>query len=531
MKGIYQIVKLFMLLLVNATIWRIFMLVLGLWWQKYGVFSRYSCITIGKSQNGIEKIDFIAKNQRKLGSNLVLVLPKLGPAFIKFGQFLASRSDLVGTEMCHQLRDLQDKVASASYNKIIQIIRNEVPMLLEIAEIENLQAAGSVAQVYKGIMVDGSKIAIKVLRPGIRKEFAENLALLDYIATTIQKILPSTKRLKLNEIVNVLRHSSEVELDMNLEAAAAERLRKNCEAHGNLLHIPKVVWEYSSSSVLVMEWVNGTPLNEIFAQPKIAPNAAKIAEKLALGFFAQAHEDGFFHADIHGGNIIVDEQSRVFLIDCGIVSFLLPRDRLAIARILHAFINGDYDKVADLHFKSGYIPSHESQSLFTLACHSIAAPIMNKTSGDVSMSSLLRRLIVITSKFNMETQPQLLLLQKTMITLEGTICSISPETNMWDIAKPWFKAWEKRNLSCKAKLSLLGDELREMIVNKIRESGYDNILKQPVVANNNCVHDQNPKYHPSFVALYKNSQRSQTSRKIGYIILGFLTIVLLLIGN
>ncbi len=550
MKGIYQMFKLITLLLVNATIWRIFVLMLALSVEKYWIYRKI----IAKNQNNYNKFDFnsnksqyiannfdiLAKCQQKLGANLVAVLPKLGPAFIKFGQFLASRSDLVGEEICNQLRSLQDKVAAIPDEQMIEIIHRENPNLLKVAKIDSLQAAGSVAQVYQATMNNGDKIAIKVLRPRIRKEFAENLALLDYLAKMIQKFFPKSKRLKLNEVINVLRHSSSVELDMNLEAAAAERLRKNCESHGNLLYVPQVFWEYSTASVLVMEWVKGKSLNEIITQPKVEYNAAKIAEKLALGFFAQAHEDGFFHADIHGGNIIVDEQNRVFLIDCGIVSFLPTRDRLAIARILHAFINGDYDKVADLHFQSGYIPANESKSLFTLACHSIAAPIMDKSSGDVSMSSLLRRLIIITSKFNMETQPQLLLLQKTMVTLEGTICSISPATNMWDIAKPWFKAWEARNLSCKAKLSLFGDELREIIANKMRNevrSGSQNatgsseggkIQFRAAESFGNRGYQNQPEI---YATLYKNSQKSKNSRRIGYVILAFLVGVLFLTGN
>ncbi len=394
----------------------------------------------------------------KIGKSLQKVFTQSGPAFIKLGQFLSTRPDLLNKDLCSDLENLRDNVRPISFEKMMVVLRKSFDdEKISLLSIDNKAiASASISQVYKGKW-QGEIIALKVLRPSVKKEFAANLRLMRYVAITISKTFAKSKRLKLLEIVNVIEKSSEVELDLLMEAAAMDRIKQNInddtdknssDQYGsNHLYVPNVIWELCTSEVLAMEWLDGISITSLQENITVSNEIKKdVASKMAISFFHQAYNHGFFHADWHGGNLLYLVDGRVALLDYGIVCFLPEEDRLFIASILHAFLQKNYEKVALLHWEAGYIPKNASIDMFALACRSVAAPIIGKDSANISMSDLLKRLFMITSKFEMETQPQLILLQKNMIMLEGTIYSIYPNANLWEILEPWLEEWAKNNL-------------------------------------------------------------------------------------
>lgn len=389
------------------------------------------------------------KRSRIVGKVLVKVLPKAGPAFIKLGQFLSTRPDLVNKEICQELYTMRDRVPPIPFKHILNVLnRSYESDLVQALKIKpEAIASASISQVYKARW-NGQDIALKILRPRVKKEFTANLKLMNCVALTITKFFARSKRLKLREIVKVIKHSTEVELDLTMEAAAADRIRQS-SLQRNDIYVPQVIWELCTTEVLAMEWIEGTSLTDLH---KVEENLSDIAReeivyKLATAFFYQAYNDGFFHADWHGGNLLITKESKIALLDYGIVSFLPEDDKIFVASIFHAFLKRDYDRVALLHQQAGYIPEVASTKLFALACRSIVEPIIGKEADNISMSGLLKRLFIVTAKFNMETQPQLVLLQKNMIMLEGTIHSIYPKANLWKILEPWLEEWAKSNLS------------------------------------------------------------------------------------
>ena len=403
-----------------------------------------------------------------VGIKLVNILPKAGPAFTKLGQFLSTRPDLLNKELCRELGTLRDMVSPVPFSHMLgtlqRVYDKDIVNLLQIDH--DVVASASISQVYKAEW-QGEKIALKILRPKVRKEFSANLRLMKYAAFAITKVFDNSKRLRLSEIVKVIEQSAEIELDLMMEAAAADRIGENAVKR-NDVYVPKIIWELCNSEILAMEWIDGKSIvsiggDEIGAAHINDETRAELASKLAIAFFHQAYDDGFFHADWHGGNILLMDDGKVALLDYGIVCFLPEDDKIFIASILHAFLQRDYDRVAVLHWQAGYIPDTASIEIFALACRSIAEPIIGKESDSISMSSLLKRLFMVTGKFNMETQPQLLLLQKNMIMLEGTIYSIYPKANLWKILEPWLEEWAKKNLSILSTILRKGKKLYDLI--------------------------------------------------------------------
>jgi len=389
---------------------------------------------------------------QKFGICLRRFLLFSGVAFIKLGQFLATRHDLVGETIAAELRVLQNKVKPSSARlmaKKLLTLRNSITI------DEQPIASGSISHVYKGYIEDNAKsaVAIKVLRPLIRYRFLKNLQLLRKFVRLLA-ISKSLRRLRLEEAIDIIAEAAEVELNMHLEGAACDKLRQNAEQSNSKLRFPKVFWQFSSKNILVMEWIDGVPLFDKEGIERLKINVPLLCYNIATSFFQQAHNDGFFHADIHGGNILVSK-TGIYMIDCGIVSHLSESDKIAIARIMHAFIHGDFDRVAEIHFAAGYIDKSKSKANFALACRAIALPINNLAANKISMANMLIGILELMRTFEMEGQPQLVLLQKTMISLEGSLRHLNQSLNMWQIAKPWFSVWQRENMGYKFALKQL----------------------------------------------------------------------------
>lgn len=388
-----------------------------------------------------------------LGHKVTKFLQYSGPTFIKLGQALSTRSDLTGEIISKQLSKLQDKLHPFAYELVKRQIEYEFKSPInDIFDSfsENAIAAASIAQVHKAKLKSGEWVAVKVLRPKIAKRFKSDLELFSTFVDFLE-LFGSLKRLRLREVLATLRDIVKLELDFRFEASAADEIRTNT-AQDEGIRIPKVYWHVTSQNVLTTEWIDGIPITDSHALISQGFDLHEIARKLAVAFFNQAYRDGFFHADLHPGNLFVDNQGNVVMVDFGIVGMLSKNDRKYIAEILYGFITQDYQRVSDIHFKAGYVPGDKDAKLFALACRSIGEPIVGLPVNEISIAQLLKQLFEITERFDMQTQTQLLLLQKTMVTIEGVGMSIYPEVNMWQLAEPWVKDWAKDNFSAKSKI-------------------------------------------------------------------------------
>jgi ubiquinone biosynthesis protein len=388
------------------------------------------------------------------GERLAAALEELGPTFIKLGQALSTRADLMGEAVAGDLARLQDKVPPFPYARVEQIIQQEfdapLALLFESIEEEAI-AAASIAQVHQAVTVEGQKVAVKILRPGIEKAFARDIKLFYWLAHLVERNMPSLKRLKPVEVIHTFVQTVKLEMDFRFEAAAASELKENC-AGDQGFYVPEIDWQRTSKRVLTLEWVEGIPILDREALIAAGHDPKKIAERLAVSFFNQAYRDGFFHADMHPGNLFVNNKGDIVAVDFGIMGRLDRQTRLYVAEILRGFLMRDYHYVAQVHFDAGYVPKHHSVALFAQACRSIGEPIVGLPVNKISIARLLMQLFKITEDFDMETQPQLLLLQKTMMLVEGVGYGLDPEVNMWKLAEPWIEEWGIRNLGPEAKL-------------------------------------------------------------------------------
>lgn len=388
------------------------------------------------------------------GRKLALCFETLGPVFIKFGQSLSTRSDVIGEEMAEQLSFLRDKLPHFAFSKVKKIIRQQLKN--DVASIfadfdPTPVAAASIAQVHKAKTHNNKDVAVKILRPNIEKAFARDISLMYLVAKIFEKISKRARRLRLCEVVATFEHNVAIELDLRFEGASASEIRENTLKDGTV-YIPPVFWEYTSSRVLTSEWVTGIPLNDIKALREAGLNMDKIVRNLAVTFFNQAYRDGLFHADVHQGNLFVAPDNKIIAVDFGIVGRLDHKTRVYVAEILKSFLARDYKRIAEIHFQAGYVPRHHSKELFATAMRSIGEPIVGQPASKVSVSRLLAHLFKITEAFDMPTQPQLLLLQKTTMLVEGVGASLDPNVNMWKLAEPWIKDWAKSNLGFDAKI-------------------------------------------------------------------------------
>ncbi len=404
-----------------------------------------------------------AVRDKRPGERLALALQALGPAFIKLGQALAVRSDLVGDEISADLSALQDRLPPFSGTAARDTVEAELDRpLAELFDSfdDEPVAAASIAQVHRAITADGTDVAVKVLRPGIEAAFERDLDLMRWLAELAERHRPDLRRLKPVEVVRTLADSVEIEMDLRFEAAAADELRANF-ADEERFRVPTVDWTRTARRVLTTGWVEGVRINDREALIEAGHDLAEIVANMANVLFLQVFRDGFFHADMHPGNLFVDADGAVVAVDFGIMGRLDKKTRQYLAEMLLGFLTGDYRRVAEIHVKAGYVPADQSVEAFAQAARSIAEPILGLPLNRISLARLLAQLFRITAKFNMETQPQLLLLQKTMLVAEGVGRQLYPEVNMWDLSRPLIEGWMVREMGPEGRIrDALGDVIR-----------------------------------------------------------------------
>ncbi len=385
-------------------------------------------------------------------------LTKLGPSWVKLGQFLATRPDVVGAALSKDLEHLQDKVAPFSQSEAEQILSRvyQKPVGEVFASFGPPVAAASIAQVHKAqIVKDGviETVAVKILRPGVEARFARDLETFSFAAQTIERFIPFTRRLKPRGVVETLRATTAMELDLRLEAAALSEMADNTKADEGFV-VPRVEWPLTAQNVLVMEWIDGIPLSDLPALQAAGCDLKNLARILLQSFLRHALRDGFFHADMHQGNVFVDRQGRIAAVDFGITGRLGANERRFLAEILWSFINRDYLRGADVHFDAGYVPPRHSREQFAQALRAIGEPIQQKRASDISMARVLSQLFEYTQLFDMETQLSLVLLQKTMVVTEGVARTLDPDLDIWAVSKPVVSEWMRDNLGIKGQLEL-----------------------------------------------------------------------------
>ena len=380
-------------------------------------------------------------------SRLIAALSALGPSYIKLGQFLATRPDIVGPKRAFELRALQDRLPPFPMAEARAIIRANLGAEAEtfFRTLSPPVAAASIAQVHHAITTDGREVAVKVLRPGIEKRFAADLASFFFAARLMEKVSAEGRRLRPVAAVATLEHSMKLELDLRMEASAIAEMAENTKDDPGL-RLPTVDWQRTSKQVLTTEWIHGTPISDVEALRAKGLDLKALGDTVIQSFLRHAIRDGFFHADMHQGNLFVDGKGELVAVDFGIMGRLGEKERLFLAEILYGFIVRDYMRVSRVHFDAGYVPRDQDPANFAQALRAIGEPIMDKQASEISMARLLTQLFEVTGQFNMATQPQLLLLQKTMVVVEGVARTLNPNLNMWVTAEPVVRAWIERKL-------------------------------------------------------------------------------------
>jgi len=399
---------------------------------------------------------FAGRNRDGLrpGERLSRAARELGPSFIKMGQALATRADLVGEEIAADLAQLQDRLPQVSGTEARAVIEAEFDRPLSTLFVEfddTAVAAASIAQVHFAVTTAGAPVAVKVLRPGIEKVFARDLELFAWLADLAERTQPRLRRLKPREVVATLARTIAFEMDLRLEAAAAAELARNF-ADDPGFRVPRVDWQLTTKRVLTSERVEGIRIDHRDALTAAGRDIRQVLVNAAAAFFNQVFRDGFFHADMHPGNLFVAEDNAIAAVDFGIMGRLDRPTRYFLADMLLGFLSGDYRRVAEVHFEAGYVPPDQSLDAFTQACRSIGEPLLGRPLHDISLGRLLAQLFEITEQFNMETQPQLLLLQKTMLVAEGVGRRLDPTVNMWELARPLIEDWMRENRGPEARL-------------------------------------------------------------------------------
>lgn len=399
------------------------------------------------------------------GQRLSLALQALGPSFIKAGQALSTRPDLIGDVLARDLSELQDRLpafdsalAKATVEEQLGAPIRELFQSFEDAPV----AAASIAQVHFAMTPDGREVAVKILRPNIEEKFARDLALMRWVAERIEKRLPHLRRLKPRAVVETFANTIQLELDLRFEAAAADELRENSKDDKDF-YVPAIDWQRTARRVMVSERIRGISAGDIEGLKAAGIDLTATMEKAARAFFNQVFRDGFFHADMHPGNLFVLPDGRLAPVDFGIMGRIDHANQLILAQILWSFLKGDYMRVAVLHREAGWIPAHVDVHQFAQAARAVGTPIMGKAMNEISVGRLFGQLITIAQTFEMEAQPHLLLLQKTMVTAEGVGRGLNPNVNMWQLSEPLIRDWAKKHLSKPAQAKAVAGEILEAL--------------------------------------------------------------------
>jgi ubiquinone biosynthesis protein len=385
-------------------------------------------------------------------------LTALGPAYIKFGQVLSTRPDVVGDEMAKQLRVLQDKLPPFSVAEAKKMVESElgVPVDTIFSEFSDPVAAASIAQVHKAKLAQtGETVAVKVLRPHIEKDFRKDIDAFYFAARFIEVLSPSSRRLRPMDVITHFEGVVMGELDLRLESAAASEFAANT-AQDDGFQLPHIKWEMSSRRVMTLEWAEGVPLGDNAALDAAGHDRVALSERVLQLFLQHALRDGFFHADMHQGNLKVAPNGDIIALDFGIMGHIDEYTRRVYAEILYGFIRRDYKRVAEVHFEAGYVPNDRDVDEFARALRAVGEPIFGMDATRISMGRLLSYLFEVTERFGMETRTELILLQRTMVVVEGVARSLDPKMNIWNVAKPIVEDYIKTSIGPRAFAKDLG---------------------------------------------------------------------------
>jgi ubiquinone biosynthesis protein len=406
-----------------------------------GPLALFARVTAPLRKNGAAE----SANQVKLSD----ALTSLGPSYIKLGQFLATRDDIIGRELARDLSTLQDRLPPFSQSEAKQAVEEALGASVDrlFEEFGPAVAAASIAQVHKAKVPTPSgelkPVAVKVLRPGIEQRFQADLDSYFFAARMIERFHQPSRRLRPIAVVDTLAKSVAIEMDLRMEAAAISEMAENTRADEGF-RVPQVDWTRSARRVLTLEWIDAVPIADRDALAAAGHDVKALGARLMQTFLRHAMRDGFFHADMHPGNLFIDDQGRIVAVDFGIMGRLGLKERRFLAEILYGFLTRNYTRVAEVHFEAGYVPRKHSVAQFAQALRAIGEPIMDRPASEISMAQLLGQLFQYTEVFDMQTRPELLLLQKTMVVVEGVGRSLDPELNMWVVSEPVVKEWMEK---------------------------------------------------------------------------------------
>jgi len=409
----------------------------------------------------VSKLLFWRNLRQPRAERLRLALEALGPIFVKFGQVLSTRRDLIPPDIASELAKLQDRVPPFPGAAVIEILQSayEKPVDAVFRRFDREPiASASVAQVHLGELPDGTEIAIKVLRPGIAEIIRKDVGLLDAGAVLLEWLWSDGKRLRPREVVAEFGRHLEDELDLMREAANANQLRRNFR-DSPLLAVPEVHWDYCSTNVMVMQRMHGIPVSAVDTMRAQDIDIPKLARAGVEIFFTQVFRDGFFHADMHPGNILVSPEGQYIALDFGIMGTLTEVDKHYLAQNFLAFFRRDYRRVAEVHVESGWAPPGTRVEEFETAIRAVCEPIFDKPLKEISFGRLLLRLFQTSRRFNIEIQPQLVLLQKTLLNIEGLGRELDPELDLWVTAKPFLERWMSEQVGWRGLVKRITSEL------------------------------------------------------------------------
>ena len=463
---------------------------------------------------------------KDVGERLSDSLENLGTTFIKLGQFLATRPDIIGEQLSKKLESLQDRLPPFSIDDAKQIIKRDLgdDTYNSIIDISDPVAAASIAQVHKAKINDNGTIkdvAIKILRPNIKKVFNEEIDAMMLFAFLIESVIKKTKRLKLVDVVFLLKEITNLEMDLRFEAAAANEYAENTKNDAGF-RVPKIYWNYTSENVMTLDWVDGVSIRETEDLKKQNIDTNKIAEDIIQHFLRHAVRDGFFHADMHQGNVFIDTSGQIVPIDFGIMGRLDKMSKRFLAEILFGFIQRDYKKVAEVHLLAGLVPPDVPIDDLAQALRSIGEPIFGQEVKDISGGKLLKQLFDVTEKFNMQTQPQLLMLQKTMVVVEGVARKLNPNTNIWTTSKPVLESWLRETKDPIKTINETLDTTSEVIK---RLPEFPEIMDKANQALTFLANGQIPQNSNSYNTL--NNKKSEMLAFRNQTVIGFLLLVIL----
>ncbi|THD74412.1 MAG: 2-polyprenylphenol 6-hydroxylase [Phenylobacterium sp.] len=403
------------------------------------------------------------------GERLARSLERLGPVAIKLGQLLSTRADLFGAQFAEDLSRLKDRLAPFPTAQARVEIERELgrPIEAVFATFGEPVAAASLAQAHDATLPDGRRVAVKVLRPAIARRVAEDGEVLALAARLVERWAPAARRLEPRGFAATVIRATELELDLRLEAAGADELGE-VMAHDGYMRAPPVVWEGVGKRVLTLEWAKGQPLSDAEALDQPGLDRKALADNLIRAFLAQALDHGVFHADLHEGNLFVAPPAQLTAVDFGIIGRLGAPERRYLAEILWGFLQRDYERVARVHFEAGYVPATHSVSAFAQALRAVGEPVFGRAASQVAMSRVLTQLFEITALFDMRLRPELVLLQKTMMTVEGVARRIDPDHDIWAAAEPVVRRWIARELSPASQVRRFAGEAQTAVRNLAR---------------------------------------------------------------